>query len=293
MKKSVLVLMLLAIASTAVFARKQQLGDLHHIANMYDYSWKDTRKALILDDHINVRNDTGTYADVLFQLNTGDEVTILNDCDHAYDVYAEGAWEKWYEISCSKGHGYVCGRWMTQIYGSGDFNNDGKKDFIAYQIFYKRISEYDYEIVRDDFLLIQDGKVSKLTGFTMLNLKDDEGKLLDHYQVEDIFVVQNAADDIFIGVGLMNKFAGSLFILTLKNGVLQKKFYTENYESGTYTKIVFKNKFYDVYHAECDLAQDIPKSQQTVKYNQMVIQTMRGETLSTYEWKNGKFVEKK
>ena len=92
MKKSVLVLMLLALASTAVFARKEQFGDLHHSANMYDYSWKDTRKALILDDHINVRNDAGTYADVLFQLNTGDEVTILNDCNYANDVYAEGAY---------------------------------------------------------------------------------------------------------------------------------------------------------------------------------------------------------
>ena len=86
----------------------------------------------IIDDRVNVRSAPNLSGEKLFQLNAGDEVTITEFNQNWDRLFAEGYYAPWYKISCKKGEGYICGRYVSCKETIGDLDNDGKNEIDFY-----------------------------------------------------------------------------------------------------------------------------------------------------------------
>ena len=85
----------------------------------------------VIDDKVNVRSAPSLSGEKLFQLNAGDKVEIL-EWDKDWDwLLAEGYYAPWYKISCIKGIGYICGRYLSCKETVGDLDNDGEDEIFA------------------------------------------------------------------------------------------------------------------------------------------------------------------
>jgi len=108
---------------------------------------------IVIDDNVNVRSAPGMSGTKLFKLDTGDKVKILSKSLRDYDYWkypdkvefdekkaeadsenfdlVEGIYSPWYEIECSKGKGYITGRYVSCKNISADFDGDGKTEILA------------------------------------------------------------------------------------------------------------------------------------------------------------------
>lgn len=85
----------------------------------------------VIDNHVNVRDSNGMHGNKLFQLNAGDKVQIIGIDLNEELFYADGYYAHWLKISCSKGEGYICARYVSCKEVKGDFDGDGSDEIFA------------------------------------------------------------------------------------------------------------------------------------------------------------------
>lgn len=250
MKKPVLFAAMCAVCM-CVYAQNTDT-DLYY----QGFAYKDTR-CIVTGNAVNVRSGAGSGYAKLFQLNAGDVVSVMEKCD-APPLLADGALSYWYKITCGKGTGFMCGRWLTSKYAAGDINADGKIDYITYQAFYRipyGAEDFDeYIFTNDTFLLIQGGTVSELKGLSFIPKEKGHP-----YRPRDIAVIADLELPIKNPVILFSNFFGygsgrscicdfyffnedNTFSPIISAGSVWEGYYYKK------TKLIFPNKAYDVYN---------------------------------------------
>ena len=268
------------------------------------FTYNDTR-CIVTDNAINVRAGAGSGYAKLFQLDAGEVVSVIEKCD-APPLLAEGALSYWYKITCGKGTGVMCGRWLTSKYAAGDINADGKIDYITYQAFYRipyGAEDFDeYVFTKDTFLLIQGGAVSELKGLSFIPKKN--GSL---YRPRDIAVIADLELPIknpvilfsnLFGYGAGRNYICDFYFLNEDNTfspIISAGSFWEGY-SYQKTKLIFPNKAYDVYDQKWSASEKgrkniILKITKDGKENDKY--ETEGETVSEteYRWDGASFKE--
>ncbi len=130
LKKSILLAFILLFTVTSAFAEDEKL----FIAIDIDYRNGDPEYRgvhFVIDDSVNVRSEPNLNGKKLFKLNTGDKIQITEYSKDWDWILAEGLWSPWYKISCAKGEGYVCARYISTKQVSFDIDFDGRKEIFA------------------------------------------------------------------------------------------------------------------------------------------------------------------
>ena len=112
--------MLFIVSALGVYAQRYVAIDYHKDSDHY-----------VIDNRVNVRSAPNISGEKLFQLNAGDKVRILEWNEDGEWLWAEGYYAPWYKISCAKGTGYICGRYVSCKEAVGDLDNDGEDEVFA------------------------------------------------------------------------------------------------------------------------------------------------------------------
>lgn len=178
MKKLILSLILL-ISAGNLFA--EELFCDNYIANRYDESYPDY---IITKNNVTVHDDF-PGGNVLFKLNAGDIVHIEEYFKESEEL-VKGTYAWWFKISCSKGEGYVLGRYMTPNFIEVDFDDKSNSEYICYMAYFKWriLHESDWvskRYVKDEFLYIKDRNVFLITSseYPKLTLFNEETPVTD------------------------------------------------------------------------------------------------------------------
>lgn len=152
MKKFIFSLILL-ISSGILFA--EELFCDNYIANRYAETYPDY---IITKNNVTVHDDF-PGGNVLFKLNAGDIVHIEEYFKESEEL-VKGTYAWWFKISCSKGEGYVLGRYMTPNFIEVDFDDKSNSEYICYMAYFKWriLHETDWvnkRYVKDEFLYIK------------------------------------------------------------------------------------------------------------------------------------------
>ncbi len=178
MKKLILSLILL-ISSGILFA--EELYCDNDIANRYAETYPDY---IITKNNVTVHDDF-PGGKVLFKLNAG-EIVHIKEFFKESEELVKGTYAWWFKISCSKGEGYVLGRYMTPNFIEVDFDDKSNSEYICYMAYFKwRIPhETDWvskRYVKDEFLYIRDRNVYLINSSTnpKLTLFNEETPVTD------------------------------------------------------------------------------------------------------------------
>ena len=112
--------LLFIVSALGVYAQRYVAIDYHKDSDHY-----------VIDNRVNVRSAPNISGEKLFQLNAGDKVRILEWNEDGEWLWAEGYYAPWYKISCAKGTGYICGRYVSCKEAVGDLDNDGEDEVFA------------------------------------------------------------------------------------------------------------------------------------------------------------------
>lgn len=243
MKKSILIL-LTSLFSISLFAGEVKL------CHYGGYLLK--KNCIVTEEEINVRSGPGTNYSKLFKVHAGDRVYVMEECSE--EMFADGAYAKWYKIDCENGTGYMCGRWLSSIYDQYPQRGEGS-EFIAYEYIYSRPEPYDpdwgweeHKFVSDKLMYITKGKVKKLDQYFgpehhgPLKCPDEIQIIEDAFEKENTPLVLIRSFNKW-GSGWLHPFA----FYKLENGSLSYVYEGESNWEGEYTyiTIAFPNKTYD------------------------------------------------
>lgn len=119
-----------------------------------------------IDGNVNVRAEPSLSGRKLFRLDAGERVRITEYSEGWEWVFADGLWAPWYRISCGKGEGFVCARYISSKQAAFDIDLDGRDEIFACLTVSGSkgtpISEYKLSSgnMDDKFVIIKDGKIS-------------------------------------------------------------------------------------------------------------------------------------
>lgn len=127
MKRNILFIFIFAFLAVPFFAQKYVAIDSDYRDMKYGrHGWH-----YVIENRVNVRDESGINGNILFQLNAGDKVQIKGyDWDEEL-YYAGDYYAHWIKISCSRGDGYICGRYVSCKEVEGDFDGDGVEEVFA------------------------------------------------------------------------------------------------------------------------------------------------------------------
>lgn len=242
--KKILSILLTLFISVSLFAGEKKI--------CHNGGYLKGKYCLVTEDEINVRSGPGTSYSKVYKVHAGDIVLVKEKCKE--EMFADGAYANWYEISCDKGTGYMCGRWLSSLYAENPLDN---QEYIAYETIYSRPEPFDpdwgweeEEIVSDKIIHIKDGKIDAIKGITFIPSPENpvssypnKIEIVDNTGLKGNPPIVVFSTDMKYGAGWFRSFR----MYTLENGRLNKFFEGDSYWEGDYkyTSLVFPNKTYE------------------------------------------------
>lgn len=168
--KKVFILLFTLLLSANLFAGERK------ICHGAGYFFTD-RCCIVTQNDVNVRSGPGTNYSKLYKVNAGDYVHVLDECEE--EMFADGAYAHWYKINFEGQEGYMCGRWLSALYGQYPERAEGE-EYIVYEYIYSRPEPYNpdwdwenIEILSDRVMHIKDRKITYLDKISFLPNKGD------------------------------------------------------------------------------------------------------------------------